>query len=364
MILLLACAPEAEGPGEACGGPGVICPFAGTGMPALGKDGVPATESHLYLPQDLAIGPDGRAWLIDWNNHRLRVVDEDGVVDTVAGNGMIGDGPEGPAMEASFNHPTDLEFQDEQTLVIAAWHNSRVERLDLESMELSFWVGDGSRSFGGDGGDAATAQLNLPSGIAFDAAGRLFVADQANARIRCVEDDRIDTLVGTGTPGYAGDGGDAAEAEINADAGQAAPPGNRILISPEQVLYIADTVNQVVRAVDLATMTIETVVGNGEAGLGGDGGPADEAQLFGPTDLALGLDGALYIADTENSCIRVVRDGVIDSFAGICGVPGYEGDGGPATEARLYKPYGVEVDEQGRVYVADTYNQVFRVVHP
>lgn len=367
ILLLLAACPGPEDSAAdlaPCGGSGVICPYAGTGIPALGKADVPATESHLYLPQDLTFGPDGDAYVLDWNNHRIIQIDEEGIVHVVAGNGLLGDGPEGDALTASFNHPTNITFAPDGTMVVAAWHNSRVERIDLEAGTLSYWVGDGTRSFGGDGGDALVAKLNLPSAVAFDAAGQLYVSDQANQRVRCVHtDNTIDSVIGNGTAGYTGDGGPAADAEINADMGQQAAPGNRILISPDQRLFIADTQNQAIRVVDLATMVIDTYAGSGVAGVGGDGGPAKEAKLFNPADIAMGVDGELYIADTENSCVRVVSaDGTIDTFAGICGVPGYEGDGGDAVDARLYRPYGVAVDASGNVYVADTYNQVIRVV--
>jgi DNA-binding beta-propeller fold protein YncE len=128
-------------------------------------------------------------------------------------------------------------------------------------------------------------------------------------------------------------------------------------------MYVADTGNHRVRVIDMATGMIDTFAGNGTAAYAGDGGAAKDASLFGPTDLALGPDGELYVADTENSCVRVIEDGVIATFAGTCTEPGFAGDGGAPTDALLSKPYGVSLDEVGNVYIADTYNHRFRVVY-
>jgi sugar lactone lactonase YvrE len=182
-------------------------------------------------------------------------------------------------------------------------------------------------------------------------------------RIRTITTDGlIHTYAGDGTAAYAGDGGAASAAQFNNPKGQLAAPAGRLALSPDQQLYIADTLNQRVRVIDLGTGVIETVAGTGTAGYSGDGGAATAATLFSPADVALGPDGELYIADTENSCIRVVREGVIDTFAGVCGEPDYTGDNGPAASARVQKPYGVAVDGEGNVFIADTYNHAIRVV--
>lgn len=366
LLLLLACdGPSGETGAPPCAGPGVICTFAGTGTAGLGDEAVAAVDSHLYLPQDLTFGPDGLAYLIDWNAHRIRQVDESGVVRTVAGTGMLGDGPEGPALEAAFNHPTNIAFDPLGRMVIAAWHNSRIERVDLTTWELEFICGDGTRDYAGDGEPAEQAKLDLPSSVAFDAAGNLYISDMANQRIRRIDGDGIiDTYAGTGEAGFSGDGGPAADAQFHATKGQAAAPANRIAISPDQKLYVADTGNHRVRVIDLATSVIDTLAGNGTPDASGDGGPATGASLFGPTDVAVGPDGEVYVADTENSCVRVVYpDGTIDTFAGRCGTSGYEGDGGDPRDALLNRPYGVALDPDGNVYVGDAYNHVFRVVY-
>jgi sugar lactone lactonase YvrE len=372
LLVFLGCATStdsgtdtaADGPVECDHVSGHICTFAGyEGLSALGKENVPANESYLYLPQDVGIAPDGTAYVLDWNNHRIRHVDEAGVVNTMAGNGLLGDGPEGDAKLASFNHPTQLSFDADGNMLIAAWHNSRVEKIDLTTNMLSFVAGTGARSFGGDEGDALAGVLDLPSSVVAGEDGTIYITDTANQRIRSVTTDGIiHTIAGDGTPGFLGDGGPAATAEINNPKGQQAAPSGRMDISPDQKLYLADTLNQRIRVLDLTTGVIDTFAGNGTPGYAGDGGDALSASFFSPSDVAVGPDGELYIADTENSCVRVVKDGAIATFAGICTEPDYTGDNSPATEARINKPYGVAADADGNVYIADTYNNSIRVV--
>lgn len=343
---------------------GNICTWAGLlGLAALGQDDVAANQSYLYLPSDLGFSPNGDAYILDWNNHRIRKVDGDGIVTTVAGSGLVGDGPEGSARLAMFNHPSSLTFDLAGNIVFAAWHNSRVEHIDLTTGELSFVAGDGTRSFGGDEGDALVAKLDLPSSVAVDKEGAIYISDTANQRIRIVTPDgMINTFAGTGTAGFAGEGSSALEAQLNNAKGQQAAPTGRIAIQDER-LFIADTLNQRIRVIDLSTGLISTLAGTGDPGFSGDGGPALAATFFSPADIALGPDGELYVADTENSCVRVIStEGIISTYAGICAEPDYTGDGGPANEARLYKPYGVAVDASGNVYVADTYNNAVRVI--
>ncbi|MFZ5477533.1 MAG: hypothetical protein ACOZNI_12225 [Myxococcota bacterium] len=371
VLALIACnpdpeeKPEGETPCEAVSG--TICTFAGDNVAGLGGEEVPATETHLYLPQDMGFGgPDGKAYVLDWNNHRIREIDADGTMRTIAGDGQLGDGPEGDALAARFNHPTNLTFDAEDRIVISAWHNSRIERIDLTTGTLEFIVGDGTRSFAGDNGEPAeTAKLDLPSSVTYDEEGNLYISDQANQIIRKVDTaGGIYTIAGTPkTAGYAGDGGAATEAQIHGSVGQAAAPATKIEYA-DGIIYLADTDNQRVRFVDMETGIIDTLAGNGNAGYAGDGGPATDAELFQPTDVAVGLDGELYVADTSNHCVRRIDpDGVISTFAGTCGTSGYDGDGGSPADAKLNMPYGVALDPAGNVYISDTYNHVIRVAY-
>ncbi len=380
LLFLLACTGEdtPDTATELTCDPGDICTMAGTGIAGLGTESVDALESHLYLPQDLSFGPDGQVYLLDWNNHRVRTIDADGVITTIAGTGMLGDGPVGPALNATFNHPTNIAFDGSGHLLLAAWHNSRVEQIDLVSGELTFLCGTGARGYNGQAIDATTAVLDLPSSIDVDSIGRVWISDQANQMIRVVEDGLIYDMAGRQrVSGYLGDGGPAADALFYASVGQAADPSSRIAIEGN-TMYIADTGNHLVRKMDIDTLVIERLAGTpptcdetgivcswDNAGTTGDGGAALAAKLTGPTDLAVGPNGDVYIADTGNSCVRVVHtDGTIDTLAGQCGVEGFEGDGGPATDALLHRPYGLTVAPDGAVWIADTYNQRLRRVVP
>jgi DNA-binding beta-propeller fold protein YncE len=375
LALLVACGGGGEG--DPCAaGPGTICTFAGTGVAALGRENVPAIDSPLYLPQDLTFGPDGRAYLQDWNNHRIRAIDAEGIVETVAGSGFLGDGPEGDAMLAMFNHPTNIAFDSAGGLVLAAWHNSRIERIDLGTSTLSFVAGTGARGYNETDIDAKAAILDLPSSVVIDEDDNIWFSDQANQQIRMVGADGILRDVGgqQRVAGYLGDGGPVAEAMFHASVGQAADPSNRLALDG-RTMYVADTGNHLVRVLDLDSLQIDRFAGTppdcdetgtkcvaDNYGSEGDGGDALAARLFGPTDVAVGPDHEVYIADTGNHCVRVVRDGAIETFAGTCGEFGYDGDGGAATDALLERPYGVALDADGNVFIGDTYNNVFRKV--
>jgi hypothetical protein len=340
----------------------VITTFVGTGEAGRGDEGVGPLETPLYLPQDLTFGPDGLPYILDWNNHRVRVLDQ-GIMRTVVGTGELGDAPAGQALEVGLNHPTHVSFDPLGRLILSAWHNSKVLRMDFTTGQIEPIIGDGTRLYGGDGGPAIDAWVNLPVATAFDAAGRMYISDQENQRIRMVDnDDIITTVVGTGVPGFSGDGGPATAAQIFAPVGQAAAPTSRIAIDSNGNLYLADTANNRVRKVDTNGI-INTVAGNGDPGSSGDGGLATEASLLMPIDIAIDEEGNLFIADTFNSCIRKVdTNGNITTFAGQCGNRGYEGDGGHPTEARLDRPYGIAFDSEGDFYVADTHNHRIRVV--
>jgi sugar lactone lactonase YvrE len=375
---------------------GTICTVVGVDYAGFAGDGGPAYEAALYLPQDVTFGPDGLLYTTDWNNHRIRRVLTDGNIETFAGTGLLGDGPPGPAMEADFNHPTTLEFTPDGVMLISAWHNSRIKAVDLETGNLIDSCGTGARAYTGDGGPAKDAALDLPAGIALDTAGNLYINDQANQVIRrvtpdgvierfagvcivneCADGDEILPCEGSdkfacgeatpmvcGTPckpAYGGDDGPALEARFSAPFGQAADPAGHLAFDAEGNLYIADTGNHRIRRITTDGM-IETVAGSGTPGFSGDGGPATSAELNRPVDIAFDAEGNLYIADTYNSCVRVVKGGTIETFAGQCGVRGFDGDGGPPTEAKLDRPYGIGLNAQGDVFVVDTYNHRIRVV--
>jgi len=335
--------------------------IAGNGVAGLNGDGLPPIASALYLPQDVTWGPDKQLYLADWNNHRIRRLDPEGV-ETVAGTGELGEAADGDALYVQFNHPTNVNFDADGGMLIAAWHNSLVKRLDFETGFVVNIAGTGARSFGGDGGPANSAALDLPSAVVVNSAGDVIIADQANFRLRRVtEDGTITTFAGTGVRGYSGDGGPANEARLSSPVGQAAAPAARIAIDAEDRIYIADTGNHVVRMIDTDGV-IYTIAGTGAAGYDGDGGPAAAASFNTPSDVAVGTNGIIYVADTQNHAVRRIRpNGIIDTVAGT-GVRGFSGDGAVAAEAQLDRPYGLEVAPNGDVYVADTHNHRIRKV--
>jgi sugar lactone lactonase YvrE len=348
---------------------GNICTWAGVPDDVgIGDEGVPATASAFYLPVDVTFAPDGTAFVADFNNHRLRRVDPDGTVHTIAGTGFLGDGPEGDALGAAFTHPTGLAIHptDPHRLAIGAWHNSRIEELDLETGTLTFLAGTGGREYNGDGLAALDAALDLPSSVAWSEDGAdLYFMDQGNQLLRRLgADGRVHDVGGTPrTPGDAGDGGPVGEALFDAAWGANATPSNRMAIRGNQ-LFLADTGNHRVRVVDLESGIILPFAGDGIAGYAGDGDNALRARFDEPVDVAVGLDGEVYVADPGNNCVRVIRaDGVVGTFAGRCaaeGSVGFHGDGLPAIGATLTHPGGVAVDPDGNVYVADTQNNVIR----
>ena len=260
---------------------------------------------------------------------------------TFAGLRVSGDG--GPAVEAWLDSPRGVAVDLAGNLYIADTYNHRVRRVDATGT-ITTIAGTGERGFSGDGGPASQAQLDFPYDVAADRAGNVYIADSYNHRIRKVDaTGTITTIAGSGGWGFGGDGGPAVEAQFREPEGVAVDGlGN---------LYIADTYNYRIRKVD-ATGTITTIAGTGERGFSGDGGPASQAQLSAPYDVAVDGAGNVYFADNTNHRIRKVdAAGTITTFAGT-GEKGFSPDEGPAVEASLGYPRGVAVDGPGNVYIA------------
>ena len=347
-----------------CGGPdpcddpepGMICGLAGTGEYGFNRDGKPAEESDLYLPSAVRRGPDGLIYVMDFNNQRLRVIDEDGTMRTVVGSGFhaLAD-PDLPAVDSPLENPIDFDFLPDGRLVFVSYHDPRVIVVDEGELEVIAGTTElGVRGDEGDFGPPLLAQLIQPDGITVDEEGAIYVSDSMANRVRVIRDDIIQTVAGNGDAAYAGDGGPGTEASLSwPTALEFDDDGN---------LLIADARNHVVRSL-APDGTITTIAGTGTRGLAGDGGPAIEAELNEPTGLAVAEDGTIYVSDRGNFRIRAISpDGVIDTIAGT-GEEGYSGDGGPALEAELGYVARVALDTDGRqLLVADQSNACARRV--
>ena len=436
---------------------GTITTVAGNGNPGYSGDGGPATSAELQLPLGVALDSIGNLYIADYGNSRVRKVGVDGTITTVAGNGTSsysGDG--GPATNAQLG-PRGVAVDASGNLFIADAANKRVRKVAVGGT-ITTVAGNGA-VYLGDGGPATSAQLNSPYGVALDAAGNLYIADSGDYRIRKVAaDSTITTVAGNGAAGAAGDGGPATSAQLNSPSGVAwdsagdlyidsydgairkvgpsgtittvATGGVGVAVDAAGYLYIAGGL--VIRK--MGNGIIGTVAGNGIPGYSGDGGLATSAEMF-PVSVAVdtagnlyigddgpytiynpfprpwlvynevvrkvGLDGAiatiaradhpialavdgagnLYIANGDapyiltsnavqagiwrgsNVVTRVAPDGTTTTVAGS-GVAGYSGDGGPATSAQLNSPSGVAVDAAGNVYIGDTDNNVIRLLVP
>ncbi len=368
---------------------GHVTLVAGTGAYSSTGDGGPATRATLMAPGPLALDATGNLYIAEVNGYRVRQVDRAGVIATVAGNGSFsfaGDG--GQATDAQLTSASDVALDASGNAYIADWANHRVRRVSRSGVITTF-AGDGEDGYSGDGGRATAAALRYPSNIALDTAGNVYIASYLNFRIRKVGiDGTISTVAGNGTVGYTGDGGPATSASIGYTGGLAVDRSGN--------LFIADNGAHRVRKVDSGG-NISTVVGTGEEGFGGDGGPAIAAQLKYPNGLTVDDAGNLFIADTFNGKIRkVTPDGGISSIADVgwalgitsdgggglfvgdgarvlhvtptgtaavagTGARGLSGDGGPATSAQLSGVGGLAFDGSD-LYIADTQNGRIRKV--
>lgn len=367
LVVSLRCAPTPGGDGVIPDTQPVITTVMGTPFPGNNGEGLAALDTQLYFPQDIAFDPSGKLYVVDWNNHRIRKLNDDGTVVTVAGTGeLTGEDQESgtPGTSVKLNHPTNICFDSQGRMVIAAWHNSTLKRLDFTDNFIDNFAGVGGRTFDGDGGPAREAHLNLPSSVIENSIGELIFSDQANQRIRIIRSNGIiETIAGTGEVGYSGDGGPATLATLHAPVGQAAQPGGRVAVDKRNDdIYVADSSNHVIRMINSQGI-ITTVVGNGTDGYTGDGGDPLQATLNTPSDVEVGPDGTIYIADTFNNVIRKVNPERTE-ITTIVGTSrrGFAGEGTPATEAELSNPYGVALAPNGDLYIADTYNNRIRRV--
>jgi hypothetical protein len=249
--------------------------------------------------------------------------------------------------------PAGLAYDAAGNLYIAAMNDQVIRKVDLNGI-ITTVAGTGDQGFDGDGGAATSAILDSPAGIAIDSAGNLYISDSHNHRIRKVVNGTISTIAGNGTAGFSGDGGSATNAQLNLPTAVSVDAAGNV--------YIADTNNQRIRKITAGT--IATVAGTGEQLYFGDGGPALQAGLDSPNGVAADplVAGKYYIGDTHNQRIRQVdASGTISTIAGN-GAKSFSGDGGSATGASLARPRGLALDSSGHILIADSDNNRLRIL--
>ena len=404
---------------------GILQAFAGDGIAGNSGDGGPAAEARFRHPHDLYQDRHGNLYLSDLGNHTIRRIDyETGIITRVAGNGRIGRGGDGgSALDAELDCTCGVAVDREGTVYLSSEWTNNIRRIDPETGIIETVFGHharhypsergGSRPFSGrglslggyhgDGGPARDAGFYHPEHLAFDSRGDLYVCDNSNDRVRKIDMQSgiIDTVLGNGQRASNGDGGPASEAStLMPDA---------ICLDVHDNLYVGEKYGFRVRKVERETGTVRTLVGTGEPGFGEEGLPGEitrcnsvEAGIYaepdgtvfwgdcsgrlrrcdgptgivttvlggtsvhdgeiatagflnGPGGLSVGPDGRIFIADVWNQRIRSIDPGTgeIQTVAGS-GARAYGGDGGPAVDAHLGNPHDVSVDRAGRVVIADT----------
>jgi len=345
-------------PALACAQTYNISLTAGTASTAgFTGDSGQATSAELNSPSGVWVDSSHNLYIVDKDNFRIRKITSSGVISTVAGSSTAavyaGDG--GPAVGASLNVPNGIAFDSAGNMYIADTSNNVVRKVNTSGV-ISTVAGNNYSAFSGDGGPAASASLSLPTGVAVDPAGNLYIADANNNCIRIVTTDQnIHTFAGQCSYAlFQGDGGLAIQAKLNKPYS--------VAVDAYGDVYIADTENQRIRVVTPDGI-INTIAGDGTQGFKGDNGPALQAEFASPSGIALDASGNIYVADKSNSRIRkILPSGIITTIAGN-GSYGYFGSGGAATSTGLNFPLGVGVDpSSGVVYVADSQNQVVRAL--
>lgn len=315
------------------------------GVPDRSGDQVDSlgTATQLNTPVGLVVREDGD--LIVAATRRILSVSSAGRVT------LLYRGPE-CFDKSCLTSPQGIALIGSQALLIADNGADRVWRFDLQTRAISTFAGNGVNGVSPDGTLAQQAMLSSPSDVVVLSDGRVLIPERGAHRIRVITSDgRLQTLAGTGMPGRAGDGGSAAMAELNTPTG---------LALHATALYITDNGNHSVRSIDLSSGIIRTIAGSGVVGFSGDGGPAVDAKLNLPWAADVSADGrTLFFTEVGNHRVRTLNltDGTIATFAGTGATP-YNGNGRSAGETALQTPFGVALSPLGFLYVADTGHHV------
>jgi len=320
--------------------------LAGNQVADFGGDGGPGIAARLWAPEGIALDAAGNLYVADTGNHRVRKITRDGRISTVAGNGLLGaSGDGGLATEASLNSPRGVAVDAAGNLFISDTGNHRIRKVTTAGV-INTVAGVGTEGFSGDGGPATNARLNNPYGLATDAAGNLYFADWGNHRVRKIaaSNGAISSVVGGGF-GFGGDGAAATAARLSFP--------RDVKLDAAGNLYIADTANARIRKVTTAGI-ISTFAGNGQVGQGVDDVPAINSPLASPFGLAFDQSGNLFFTDSGNSIVRKIgADGIITTIIGSAPVV-FGDEGLPASSVRLAAPTGVAIDRAGNLYVAES----------
>jgi sugar lactone lactonase YvrE len=399
--------PDEERPGVMRDCPadvGTICPWAGAGYNGFNGDDVHQLDAWFSFPMSAAHAPGKDPIIADWNNHKLRAVlpnPEDGFT-TIMGTDFLGDGdpelkdstPEGaPGTSVNLNHPTQQLWMPDGTLLSASWHTHKLRTWDPATGLVHVYLG-GAPGFAGTEFDepADETQLNQPKAVLLDTVNPdlVYILDMRNERIRMLDRASwtVSTIAGTGAKCLAangdelGLGGPALDACFGFPKNDNPEPGGAFAMTADgNTLFIADSENHIIEALDMTTGTLELVAGT--PGVPGDvDGAGADAQFFYPVAFALDeASGQLFVADANNHKVRAIDLATyeVSTFAGTgeascdldngllvpvsCDNQHDGGDGGAATDATLYRPFGVDLDNDGNLVIADTYNHRFRIVY-
>ena len=323
---------------------GIISTVAGTGIPECCNDNGLAVEAHLHFPSDIDVDTEGNLYISDRSNNRIRKVNPDGIITTIAGLGKPGYGGDfGPADKALLKYPFGISLDNKGNFYIADRGNNRVRKIDQRGI-ITTIAGDGTHSFGGDYGPANQSSLAFPTDVTVDSLGTVYIADRNNNRVRKI--DRlgvITTLMGLSQTEFNGDNEISAETTLHLPFALA--------LNGEDRLLVVDRNHFRVREVRLQSNQVETVAGNGTFLFRGDGGPGGGATLEAPSGIAVDSKGNVLFADRLHQRIRRVGgNGIIETVIGN-GKQGNEGNGRPGIEATLHLPEVLVMDREDNIYL-------------